>query len=126
MQKNIKSVIEEAKIILEYTNDWDGDGSEATDLETFNRACNFLLSITKKIFDVYDVDILHPYISLLRDGSVFLQWQSLLIIFYKGKNEANYFGSDIKGIEFKGNILNNEIDETLVNWFKNNLNDTRN
>lgn len=127
--KYIAQHIEEARIILEYEDDWDDEGAMATDLDTFEKAVKFMVDYSLFVYNNYAVILKEPYIDILRDGSVSVHWEAsrntqMLIIFKKEKNELAYFYAEQgeRRIPFKSAIIPGEpVDETLAAWMKNHL-----
>jgi len=127
--KNIAQHIEEAKEILNYTNDWDDEGAVATDGPTFENAASFVIDYVDYVYKHFATVLSVPYIDIMRDGSVSVHWENgentqLLIIFKKDVDDLAYYyaeQSDRK-IPFKSAIVPGEpVDETLALWMKNHL-----
>lgn len=126
--KDVAIAIEEAKYILNFKEDWDDFGANATDLHTFMKAVDFVIT--------YATDLLKygqmakPFIDIMRDGSISVFWENskatLLIIFKKGSLAPSYmYGEEKKSngnIPFKYAIENSvEIDEIVSKWLSWNL-----
>jgi|GEM_PF-1420380 hypothetical protein len=127
--KNIAQHIEEAKEILNYSDDWDDEGALATDSRTFEKAASFVIDYAVYVYKHFSTVLSVPYIDILRDGSVSVHWENgentqLLIIFKKEADDLAYYyaeQSDRK-IPFKSAIVPGEpVDETLALWMKNHL-----
>mgnify|MGYP001811035020 CR=1 FL=1 len=126
--KNIALQIEEAKEILSYLPNWDDEGAKATDVQTFLKAVHFLYNYTCFIERNFDVVIRVPYVDILKDGSVYINWEldtvKFLIVFSKNNHPLAYFYGeriDKRGnkIPFKSAIeLNGEVDEIIAQWMK--------
>ena len=127
--KPVAHQIEEARIILEYEDDWDDEGAIATEIDTFEKAVNFLVDYSTFVYKNYAVILKEPYIDILRDGSVSVHFEAarntqLLIVFKKEENELAYFYAEQgdRKIPFKSAIIPGEpVDETLASWMKNHL-----
>ncbi len=123
-----KSIINSQAIML-LENDWDDDGADATNLNTYLKAVSFVVSYSKFIFESLKVVIDYPDIDILRDGSVSVFWEThkatFLIIFKKNDNRYSYFfgNNKVDGIPFKYAIDNQgKIDEITAKWMSQNLN----
>lgn len=126
--KNIVAQIEEAKEILSYAPDWDGENGEPTDEVTFLKAANFLHKYSCYIERNFGVILTTPYFDLLKDGSVYINWElknaKFLIIFKKHTHPLAYFYAERK--DKKGNILpfksaieiDGDVDEVIAQWVK--------
>ena len=127
--KPVAHQIEEARIILEYEDDWDDEGAIATEIDTFEKAVNFLVDYSTFVYKNYAVILKEPYIDILRDGSVSVHFEAarntqLLIVFKKEENELAYFYAEQgdRKIPFKSAIIPGEpVDETLASWMKNHI-----
>lgn len=127
--KHIAQQIEEAKEILNYTDNWDDEGAEATDYNTFEQAASFVVDYAEYVYAQFNTVLCTPFIDILRDGSVSVHWETgkntqLLIIFKKGNNELSFYyaeQSDRK-IPLKSAIVPGEpVDETLASWMNKHL-----
>ena len=126
---NIAAQINDAKEILSYDNDWDGEGSLAANPVIFHNAINFIVSYSNFIFKHYSNTILStPYIDISKDGGINILWdtsKAKFLIFFKNSNSKNAFffaeKTDTK-IPFKSAIeINSTIDESIASWMKVNL-----
>jgi hypothetical protein len=72
----IKQAIVEAKDILYLKDDWDDEGADATDEETFLSAISFLVMYSKHLFKHHGAVIDTPFIDILRDGSIGILWDN--------------------------------------------------
>ena len=122
--KHIAQQIEEAKEILNYTDNWDDEGAEATDSSTYEQATRFIVDYAEYVYTRFNTILCAPYIDILRDGSVSVHWETgkntqLLIIFKKVNDELSFYyaeQSDRK-IPLKSAIVPGDpVDETLALW----------
>lgn len=124
--KHIAQQIEDAKVILEYKDDWDDEGAMATDINTFEKAVNFVVQYSVFVYNNYATILKEPYIDILRDGSVSVHWEAaenaqLLIVFKKDKNELAYYYAEQgdRKIPFKSAIVPGDpVNETLAIWMR--------
>lgn len=124
--KHIAQQIEDAKVILEYKDDWDDEGAMATDINTFEKAVNFVVQYSVFVFNNYTTILKEPYIDILRDGSISVHWDAakntqLLIVFKKDKDELAYFYAEQgdRKIPFKSAIVPGDpVNETLAIWMR--------
>ena len=121
--------INDAREILSYETDWDGDGSLATNEAVFNNAISFLTLYSNFIYENYSNTILPaPYIDITRDGGISIFWENdkakFLIIFKNADSKVAYFfaeRTDTK-IPFKSAIeINGPVDGAIASWMKTNL-----
>lgn len=122
--KHIAQQIEEAKEILNYTDNWDDEGAIATDFKTFEQAASFVVDYAKYVYAQFKTVLCAPNIDILRDGSVSVHWETekstqLLIIFKKDNDELAFYyaeQSDRK-IPLKSAIVPGDpVDEILALW----------
>jgi len=122
--KYIAKQIEEAKVILDYEDDWDDEGAVATDVNTFTKAIDFVVQYSVFIYNSYKAILKEPYIDILRDGTISVHWEAsknnqMLIIFKKDEGEiAHYYAQQgDRKIPLKSAIIPGEqVDETLALW----------
>jgi hypothetical protein len=70
------SEIERSKSLLDLGADWDGAGSPAYELRTWERATDFLLRVSLFLWQKQQVQIAVPTISPGPTGTIDLHWQS--------------------------------------------------
>lgn len=122
--KYIAKQIEEAKVILDYEDDWDDEGAVATDVNTFTKAIDFVVQYSVFIYNSYKAILKEPYIDILRDGTISVHWEAsknnqMLIIFKKDEGEIAYYYAQQgdRKIPLKSAIIPGEqVDETLALW----------
>lgn len=127
---HIAKVISDSKYILDFEEDWDDEGANATNLDTYNRAINFVRDYSIQIFMSAEprIKISAPSIEILRDGSVAVNWEtkkaSFLIVFDISNDKISYcYGKNkVNGIPFKTGVENNnDVDEIVASWMRKNL-----
>ena len=126
--KHIALQIEEAKEILSYQKNWDDENAEPTDDLTFLKSAKFLFDYSSYIEGNYGIIIPAPYMDILKDGSIYLNWEmansKFLIIFKKNMHPLAYFyGERIdkkeNKIPFKSAIeVDGDVDEITAQWMK--------
>lgn len=128
--KGIVDHLEQAKEILEYKEGWDDENASPTNEETFKKASDFLMQYSIYIYKYLGKGVLDtPYLSILKDGSISLEWETpkavFTIIFEKENNPIHYFFAKQKvdHIPIRSGIPNNGfiIEERLAQWMKNYL-----
>jgi len=124
---SIADQLTEATEILNYQDDWDENGADATDQKTFLSAARFLEVYSNFIFKNYAKVLAIPYVDITRDGSISIDWETengkFLIIFNKQPtNRDFYYGERLSNsISIKSAIEINseiEVDESLAIWMK--------
>lgn len=120
----IEKQIKEAKEFIlseEYLEEGDVD---LINIETFERAINFLRSYANHVLQAYNEILSTPYIDALKDGSISIDWNNKgakFLIIFKNNNPgiAYFYGERANGIPYKSAIeTNNKIDESLAIWMK--------
>lgn len=130
LTKRIQEIIDEARTLLSYEDDWDGNGAMATDNSTFEIAVRTLLKISEKLIDDnYSIEV--PFIDLTVNGGISLKWENkkaqLFIIFEKGETQFAYFYGESKNKEIPScyksgiNLKSENVDGVLLAWIKDNL-----
>ncbi len=127
--KHIAEAIIESKYILKLNDNWDDEGSSATDLKTYIKAINFVVKYSEHILNTPLQQVIDaPFIDIMRDGSISVLWDTdkakFLIIFKKNENEFSYLYGEEKSTErpFQYAIKNdNRIDEITALWMSRNL-----
>jgi len=127
----IATQILESKVLLDLGTNWDKDGAEPVDKIAYLNAVSFLKKYAAFIFKEYGKVISTPCTDLLKDGSVYINWENssanFLIIFKKDQNQAFYYAEsiDAKGsiLPFNGSLYTSsaEIDKKTAIWMKNHL-----
>lgn len=128
--KHIANSIEKSKYLLDLNDDWDDEGAEATNLETYLRGIKFIVNYSTYIFvNTYET-IDAPDIDILKDGSIIINWEtdtsSFTIIFDKKNDEFAYYYAKMKNGQMPplkyGIKTETGIDKiTTVPWMANNL-----
>jgi hypothetical protein len=123
--KHIADAINDSKILLDLEEDWDEDGANATNFETYKNAINFLVNYSTHILNNFRLILKKPFIDITRDGSISIQWDTdkavFLIIFKKNKNEfAYYYGQEKEtNSPFKYRVkINENINNITAEWLK--------
>ncbi len=106
--------------MLELEDDWDEEGANSTNFETYKNAIDFVIN-SSKLLNISKV--VKPFIDITRDGSISVQWDSpkagFFIIFKKdNKKYAYYYGQEKEtNIGFKYRIkLAEKIDQITLSW----------
>ncbi len=118
--KDIADSIHDAAQILDFNEDWDDNGANSTNFQTFLKATNFLISYSTELLRFGVIET--PFIDLMRDGSISILWDtpkaSLLVIFQKNDSELSHFYGEEKKEKrpFKYALKGDEIDEIVTIW----------
>lgn len=129
--RHISNSIEKSKYLLDLNQDWDDEGSAATNIETYLRAIKFIADYSTYIFrNMHEIIIDSPDIDILKDGSIIVNWEtatsSFTIIFDKKNTEFSYYYAKVKNGQMPplkyGVKTEMGIDKiTTVPWMANNL-----
>ena len=102
---NLIAAIEKSKYILALEDDYDDEGSEGYEFETWSNAIRFLTAYAKHCYETTAIAPPPPFIYHGPDGSIDIQWREaafrLLINIPKGDIPATFFGRS-KGQEVSG------------------------
>jgi hypothetical protein len=123
---HIEIAIKDANYIVSLEDDWDSDGAIKIPSQIFNRAINFVIDYSISVFTNYNLVLVAPIISPVKDGSIDLLWEtnenSLLVnIKNSFANDAFYYGVlDIRNQknDFNGNIKTDNILSFFSIWLK--------
>jgi hypothetical protein len=123
---HIEDAIEDAKYISTLESGWDGENAIPPPIHILERAVNFVRNYSYFVRDKFDIVIVAPHISPLRDGSIDLSWTAsngYLLINIKNTTEsvAYYYGEmyedNKKIIDANGEISPDNVINTFVSWF---------
>lgn len=123
---HLEEQIKEAKDFIR-SGDYLKEGdSDPVQMIAFNNAISFLRNYAIGILIRYNQFISVPYIDVLKDGSISVDWQNqkakFLIIFKNSNRLAYFYGERGPGIPYKGAIeMNDNLDESLLVWMKEHL-----
>lgn len=119
--------ISDSKILLDYKYNWDDEGAEATNEETLIKAIDFVILYSETLYDM-GVIIESPSIDILPCGGISVEWitkKGKFLISFKKDNLKSYFygtkNNNKYDFEIKGYVENNNIENMLIFWFKENL-----
>jgi len=111
--------------LLTYHTGWDDENAQPTDFPTFAKAINFLVEYSNYICDSFLYKLQTPFINIMGDGSVYIQWNderaAFTIIFKKSDRRLSYYFREEKETQLttKGAIINDKpLDTYLASWFK--------
>lgn len=123
--KHIRDAIQDSENLLELEEDWDDDGADATNFETYKNAVNFIVNYSTHILNRFNMVLKKPFIDITRDGSISVEWNSekaiFLIIFKKSKNEFAYYYGQEKDTNnpFKYRVkIKEKINNITAEWLK--------
>ncbi|AUX48809.1 uncharacterized protein SOCE26_103500 [Sorangium cellulosum] len=116
---HVRDAIEASKKLLDLPNDWDGEGSQAYDRRTWDRATRFVATQAAYLWNAKAV-LPAPDIGPGPNGSIDLAWQEkvfkLLINVPRGADVITYFGRS-KSADVKGTIRDSVADhKELFLW----------
>ena len=118
----ISDAILESEYLLDLEEDWDDEGADSTNFETYKNAIDFVIS-SSKFLNTYSSKVEKPFIDITRDGSISVQWDTpkatFFIIFKKNNKEyAYYYGQEKEtNIGFKYRLkLSDKTDLITLSW----------
>ncbi len=128
VSSKLSSIIEEIKrseYILNLKGDWDEEGAEKVNENTWCSAVRFLINYSQYLLDS-NIVIEAPEINPCRDGSIDLSWRTdnarlLINIQNKKDGEAVFYGDLYNGkgkMPIKGGVPFTGVQEHLVTWMK--------
>lgn len=114
------SAVERARPILEWSDDWDGEGSPAYRAETLDQAQNFLVEGALALWHAQGRPVAAPEVSPGPDGTIDLFWRigsrELLINVPVDADESmGYYGDDA-GEKIKGELTRQSDTLWLFAW----------
>jgi hypothetical protein len=116
-----QTLLKEADHLLEFEDDWDGNGSPGYSLETLQGAKDFLISIYSRIWSKHQAKPDLPKISPGPDGTIDLHWKTghrelLINIPVGGKGFAEFYGDNFEEEQLKGNLDLSVPNEWILLW----------
>jgi hypothetical protein len=113
--------ITKSRKMLDWADDWDGEGSVGYSEATWNRARDFILHNASRLWRICLVIISTPRISPGPDGSIDIHWKTgeseLLINIPVDLSEpATYYGDNKAGQIVKGNLDTQANNQWLLMW----------
>jgi len=122
--QGLKAEIEQAKRILDFEDDWDGEGSPGYSEDTFNRAVSFLTTYAEGVWESCGIPLPIPRIGPGPDGSIDLHWKlpsrELLVNIPADANEVPTFYGDNYGVlKNRGTLDPQKFNLEIVPWLMN-------
>lgn len=123
---HIEKQIEEAEDYFRSGSYFEEEDCRLIQQEAFQKAIDFVRRYSRYILNKYSQIIVSPYIDVLKDGSISVDWENqkakFLIIFKNNSKLAYFYGEKDDKIPFKGAVETNDtIEESLAIWMKNYL-----
>ena len=117
----LKVGIEQARRILELSDNWDGEGSPGYSEDTFNRATTFLTTHARWLWESHCVRLPVPMIGPGPDGTVDLHWKEpsreLLVNIPADANEmATFYGDNYGTQKISGSVDPNNFNFGIIAW----------
>jgi hypothetical protein len=121
--QELKTVINEARQILQYLDNWDGEGAARYSLETFERAESFL-NAHSGFLRQFDFELPIPNIGAGPNGSIDLHWKSpnwelLVNIPADPTKMATFYGDNYGVQKIKGSVDPKTYNLGLAAWLIN-------
>jgi len=119
--QHIREAIESSRFIYSLEAGLDGEGTEAYEKATWERATEFLSNLARWIFEKHDIIIDAPDIGPGPDGSIDLHWKTeryeLLVNVPKDPaSEASFYGDDYGKSTIKGTFKLSAFNTGLMMW----------
>lgn len=113
--------IENSKSILDWEDDWDGEGSPAYKFTTWERTSKFLVQNTFILWNEQGLSMKVPMITAGPEGSIDIHWklddrELLINIPSETDKNAGYYGDNQKGTIVKGDLNTTESITWLLMW----------
>jgi hypothetical protein len=112
--------IEESRWILQIEDDFDGEGGQSYQEDTWRRATDFLQRHSKSAALRFGRPLSAPQINPADSGSIDLFWEGqgyqLLVNFPSTDAQASFFGSDDSGESLGGTVHPGSIYPELISW----------
>ncbi len=118
---DLGSALVKSREILDWPDDWDGEGSPGYKESTWNRVQDFLLETAESLWRDNGVLVPVPRISAGPEGSFDIHWRSagkeLLINIPEDKTDpVSYYGDDREGNVTKGQLNLDTRPKWLLMW----------
>jgi hypothetical protein len=116
-----------AQVLLEYPDNWDEEGSLATDRNTCLNVIRFVNTYVLIIFERYKLLLPVPYIDITPTGGLTVLWEKENVAFFIGfekgiDNLASFYIKEKDNTSPKGSILiDSKPKEYLITWMKENI-----
>jgi hypothetical protein len=119
--RELKAEIEQAKHLLELSNDCDEEGSPACSVGTLDRAAAFLTAHSAKGYELCSSYPPAPKIGPGPDGSIDLHWKQktweLLVNIPANANQmAVFYGDDYGAAKIKGSFDLKTLNRGILAW----------
>jgi hypothetical protein len=103
--------------------DWDGEGGQGYDEETWNRAAAFVRNYARRLWPGHGVPVPAPEILPGPAGSIDLHWEEkdfelLVNIPANSQERAEFYGDDYGSIFIKGAINPAVFNKGLIEWLQ--------
>jgi hypothetical protein len=121
VSKELEEEIKHAKSLLNFKDDWDGEGSPTYSAGTLDRAVAFLSTHSAKGHDLCSSYPPAPKIGPGPDGSIDLHWKQktwelLVNIPADDKQMAVFYGDDYGTAKIKGSFDPKTVNLGIINW----------
>lgn len=119
---DLSFIIEKSKYLLELKDNWDGEGAEGYDPQTWIRAVKFICNYATRIYHADKKIIIFPVVYHGPSGSIDLLWETdkynLLFNFPKAPDSpANFYGDNYQRQKIEGVFDPENFQPTLMPSF---------
>ena len=119
--QNIEEAIQDSRKILDWPDDWDGEGSKTFGESTWSRAVNWLREATVALHKRHELWVDPPQILPASEGSIDIYWKTskseLLINFPENPEESvEYYGCGNQKDTVRGKLDVSQSGEWLLAW----------
>lgn len=117
----IKTAVIRSRIMLEWEENWDGEGSPKYETATWNRGTTLLLRSIQRLWQAHRLQVDIPRISPGAAGSIDIHWRNdkyklLLTIACDPNERANFYGENSVHEDMEGNLTTSSTFEWLLKW----------
>ena len=117
----IHEAIERSRPMLEWADDWDGEGSPGYTGATWERAVDFIIRNAVRLYEQLGTRILAPVIRPGPGGSIDIDWQSgqrglLLNVPVDQAEPATFYGRDTSGTTIEGTLDTSGRNQWMLMW----------
>ena len=120
----VDEAIEDSRRILELEDDWDGEGSSAYSVITWQRAVDFVSRYAERLREMLGIVMDAPEIMPGPNGSIDVDWETeayelLVNIPSDATQHASFYGDDYGSMVIKGTFNPDAFNRGLLLWLAN-------
>lgn len=121
----LEATLEDSRSMLELPQNWDDDGAEKIQEETWGRAADFLRATARRVSEAGRLIFPIPNLNPCPDGSIDLHWKNelfelLLNIPPVSRGAGDFYGESRDGLTIKGSFKPEIHHQGIVCWLLSN------